>query len=95
MWLVRARPQTSAVRFDDQAANREPEPQTVRLGGVEGLEDVLKGAGASPGPQSRAATSTPPDSAFPVLTSNWRGHVEAVISFHCRPVARINRSPRY
>jgi hypothetical protein len=29
------------MRFDDRTANREPEPQTARLGGAEGLEKAI------------------------------------------------------
>src|SRR5580704_4384726 len=30
------------MRFDDRAANRQPQPQAVRLGRMEGLEEVLE-----------------------------------------------------
>ncbi len=69
---VGARPQSPAVRFDDRAANREPQPQTALLGRVEGLKDVLESLRRQSGTESRTATSTPPGSALTVLINNWR-----------------------
>jgi hypothetical protein len=40
--LVRARPQSSLVGFDDGPADREPQPQAAGLGGVEGREQLLQ-----------------------------------------------------
>src|SRR6266403_5182474 len=39
---VRARPQPAAVRFDDRTADRQAHPQTARLRGVDGRENVLE-----------------------------------------------------
>src|ERR1700722_15892247 len=39
---IGARPQSSATCFDDRAADRQPQPQAVRLGRMEGLEEVLE-----------------------------------------------------
>src|SRR6267154_2757268 len=41
-WHVRARPQSSVMRFDNRPADRQPKPQTARFRGVEGLEHALK-----------------------------------------------------
>src|SRR4051812_28070567 len=41
-WHVRARPQSTAVRFDDRTADRQAYPQTVRLRRVEARENVLE-----------------------------------------------------
>src|SRR6266705_4984364 len=41
-WHVRARPQSSAMRFDNRPADRQPKPQTARFRGVESLEHALK-----------------------------------------------------
>ena len=45
---VCARPQSSAVRFDDRAADRQSHPQTARLARVEGVEDALEGGQRQP-----------------------------------------------
>src|SRR5205807_9077514 len=39
---VRARPQSSVMRFDNRPADRQPKPQTARFRGVESLEHALK-----------------------------------------------------
>jgi hypothetical protein len=41
VWTVRSSPQSSVMSFNDRAADRQPHPQAVRLGRVEGLEQVL------------------------------------------------------
>src|SRR6266704_2987007 len=41
-WHVRARPQSSVMRFDNRPADRQPKPQTARFRGVESLEHALK-----------------------------------------------------
>ena len=41
-WHVRARPQLSAMRFDNRPADRQPKPQTARFRGVERFEDALQ-----------------------------------------------------
>src|ERR1700688_3665230 len=41
-WHVRARPQSSVMRFDNRPADRQPKPQTARFRGVERLEHALK-----------------------------------------------------
>src|SRR5271169_593666 len=48
-WHVRARPQSSVMRFDDRTADRQAHPQTARLRGVESLEHALK----RPGPMTQ------------------------------------------
>jgi hypothetical protein len=40
--LPRTHSQSTAVRFDDRTADRQPKPQTARLGRVEGLAQVLE-----------------------------------------------------
>src|SRR5712691_8562312 len=40
-WHVRARPQSSVMRFDNRPADRQPEPQTARFRGVESLEHAV------------------------------------------------------
>src|ERR1700759_1646424 len=39
---VCTRPQAPTMPFNDRAANGQPQPQTIRLGREEGLEDVLQ-----------------------------------------------------
>src|SRR6202049_666670 len=41
-WHVRARPQSSVMRFDNRPADRQPKPQPARFRGVERLEHALK-----------------------------------------------------
>src|ERR1700722_16767413 len=41
-WRVRARPQSSVMRFDNRPADRQSKPQTARFRGVERLEHALK-----------------------------------------------------
>src|SRR3712207_5338643 len=38
--LLRLNPDLAAVRFDDRAADRQPDPHTVLLGGDKGLEEL-------------------------------------------------------
>src|ERR1700722_2442793 len=47
---IGARPQSSAMPLDDRATDRQPESQAVRLGRVEGVEEMLESGGR----QSRA-----------------------------------------
>ena len=69
---IGARPQSSAVPFYDRATDRQPESQAIRLGRVEGLEEMLESGGANPGPESRTATSMSSDSLLPFVLSNSR-----------------------
>src|ERR1700719_641846 len=41
-WHVRARPQSSVMRFDNRPADRQPKSHTVRFRAVESLEYALK-----------------------------------------------------
>src|SRR4051794_16810087 len=48
---VRTRPQRAAMPFDDRTADRQPHPQTGRLRGVEGRENVLGALRRKTGPR--------------------------------------------
>jgi hypothetical protein len=39
---IRARPETSAMLFHNQVADRQPKPQAARFGRIEGLEETLR-----------------------------------------------------
>src|ERR1700688_4544790 len=41
-WHVRARPQSSVMRFDNRPADRQPKPQTARPRRVEGRENLIE-----------------------------------------------------
>ena len=69
---IGARLQSSAVPFYDRATDRQLESQGIRLGRVEGLEEISRAAGANPGPESRTATSTSSDSFLLFVISNSR-----------------------
>ena len=69
---IRARPHSTAVRFDDRPADRQPQPQTVRLGRVEGLEQPLESRRRQARTQIPHRDTRFPDPAVPVLISNSR-----------------------
>src|ERR1700735_5295528 len=41
-WHVRARPQSSVMRFDNRPADRQPKSHTVRFRAIESLEHAVK-----------------------------------------------------
>ena len=61
--------------LDNRSADRQPQTNSLRLGRVKGLEEVLlHGKLYFPGPEFlRTETSTPPALAFSVVTSSSRG----------------------
>jgi hypothetical protein len=41
-WHIRARPQSSALRFDNRPADRQPKSQATRFRGVKSFEHAVK-----------------------------------------------------
>ena len=46
--LIRRRPQPSAVRLDDLAADRQPHAHAVRLGRIKGIKEMIHSFGLKP-----------------------------------------------
>src|SRR5271163_4086505 len=63
--LVLVELQGPAMGQGDRAANRQPQPQSLRLGAYKGLERFRPHLGDNPGPRSEIANSRNP-------SSRWR-----------------------